>query len=161
MISHVEPLVDAAIASMLSGLNDAIDGINAVNDDFEVPLVTADGYRPGGVAGLSAVWPFVEVSASDQLLTGPALSQVEWDGEATMIVALWCRHANDETLYRSQTRYGAALTQVLLSAGAFGADNVVSRARVAYRRNPETSQTEQLAGFVVVVCQVITLEDTI
>lgn len=160
MIEHLEPLVDAAIASLRAGLNPALDTINAAHNDLEVERVRDDAYAPGGLGTPAVVWPVVEVSASDVLGSGPTVQQAAWNrAESTMIVALWCRNVNDEALYRSQLRYGQALLQVLIANDAFGAESYVERWRASYRRrNPEQGPADQLEGFVVVVLQVITDE---
>lgn len=161
MIEHVEPLVDACLASLRAGLNDVIDIINSDHSDFELPLVDLDAYTPGGLAQAAVVWPNVEVSAADSYLTLPTNQQVAWDrSETTMIVALHCRHVDDETLYRSAMRYGQALLQVLSTNNTFGENARVERARVAYRRNPETGETEQLTAFIVIAVQVIVDDET-
>lgn len=156
MLQHVEPLVDAAIASLRAGLNDVIDVINVEHADFELPYVGLDSYRAGGLAKASTVYPFVEVVASDSILSLPSNMQVAYDrSETTMICAAWCRHVDDEVLYRSAMRYGQAVLQVLSTNDAFGTNARVERARASYRRNPETRQSEQLVAGVVIVVQVI------
>lgn len=161
MIEHVEPLVDACLASLRAGLNDVVDVINGDHSDFELPHVNLDAYTPGGLARPATFWPNVEVSAADNYLTLPTNQQVAWDrSETTMIIALHCRHVDDETLYRSAMRYGQALLQVLSTNDTFGTNARAERARTAYRRNPETGQSEQLEAFIVVAVQVIVDDET-
>jgi hypothetical protein len=160
-IEHIEPQVRAGVASLKAGLNPAIDAINAAHSDFAIEHVPDAAYHPGGLAKAPTVWPVVEVSASDVLLSDVAIGQSAFNrAESTMIVALWCRHVDDEQLYYSQLRYGQALLQVLLTLNAFGDTVYVERGRASYRRrNPEAGAPDQLVGFVVVVLQVVTDEE--
>lgn len=159
MVDDAEPLVDAAIAALRANLNGAITTINQAEQDFELDPVRDDAYRPGGIAGVSPFYPFVEVTASDVLLSQPTNQQVAWNrSETTVIFAIWAQHADDETLYRSTLRYARALKQVISTAGAFGDEAWVERVRVSYRRNPENRQTEQLTGFAIVAATVVTDE---
>lgn len=156
MIDGVEPLVDSCIASLRAGLNDVIDVINIEHSDFPLPYVHLDAYAPGGRAKAPVVWPYVEVSAADSFLSEPTIQQAAWNrAESTVVCAAWCRSVDDEVLYRSAMRYGQALLQVLSTNDTFGANARVERARVAYRRNPESGENEQLVACVVIAVQVI------
>lgn len=161
MITHVEPLVDACVASLQAGLNAVIDAINLEHDDFVLQHVSDDALKPGGLAKATVVYPFVEISAADVLLSQPTNMQVAYDrSETTVVVAAWCRDVDDERLYRTVMRYGQALLQVLSTNDAFGTNARVERARVQYRRNPETGTNEQLVACVVVATQVIVDDET-
>lgn len=154
--THVEPLVDAAIASLRANLNDAIDAINAErNDAFELEHVPDDAYAPGGLGRPPTSWPVCEIAPPDTLLTNASNAQAAWDSETTMIVAFWHRHVDDETLFRHQIRYGEALLQVLMTLDAFGPEQYVERCRVTRRRrNPEAGPAEQLTAFTILALQV-------
>jgi len=146
--------VDAAILTLRDDLNDTIDAINATNNDFALDRVDDEAYFPGGLAGEATMYPFVEVSASDEIVSIPAIEQAAWSSDCTLIVCVWLRHVHDETLYRSQLRYGQAVMSVLAQKGAFGAELWTNSMRAAYRRNPETETTEQLIGAALVVSSI-------
>lgn len=152
LFDHLEPVVDAALASLRADLNDTIDAVNSLYDDFAIAHVDPDAYYPGGLNGPSILFPFVEVSASDEIVTVPTVRQVAWTvATMTLIVCVWTRHVDDETLYRSQLRYGQATASVLAQADALGTELATDTIRAAYRRNPETDQTEQLLGAAIIV----------
>lgn len=155
---HVEPVVDATVAALRARLNTRLDEITAeFNDGIpldHVPVST--GYAVGGLVRTPTNWPFVEVSVSDDDVSGGTLGQVAWNqASANVIVALWCRHVDDETLYRMTMRYGRAIGAVLSERATYGDDAYVDRLRWQYRRNPETRESEQLDGVVLVFVTVI------
>lgn len=155
---HVEPVVDATVEALQAGLNTKLDDIALEHGDGipldHVPVET--GYFPGGLVRPPTAWPFVEVSVSDADLSGGSLGQVAWDrASANVIVCLWCRHVEDETLYRMMLRYGRGIGAVLTERGTYGDDAYVDTIRWAYPRNPETKEMAQLSGGVLVFASVI------
>lgn len=161
MIQHVEPLVDACIATLRAGLNDVIEAINSEHSDFALPLVDLDAYAPGGRVKLPVRWPYVEISVPDSFLSQPTIQQVAWNREeTTMVCAVWCRDVDDERLYRSAMRYGRALLQVVSTNNTFGENAYVEYARAHYRRNPESGENEQLVACVVISARVVVDDET-
>lgn len=151
---HVEPLVDACVATLRGALNDRIDAVNARHLDFELEHVDVDAYHPGGLSSSVAVlWPFVEVSISDTAYVNASIGQALWDASARCYVAVWCRHPDDETLYRSMLRYGQAALSVLMERDTFGAEVYASQIAVRYRRNPEAQTADALEACAMLVCE--------
>lgn len=156
-LRHVEPVVDATVAALVARLNTKLDEIVVEKGDG-VPLehVPESAYFPGGLARPPTTWPFVEVSVSDSNLSGGTLGQVAYNSaQANVIVCLWCRHVDDETLYRMMMRYGRAVGAVLTERATYGDDAYVDTIRWAYPRNPETREIDQLSGGVLVFASVV------
>ena len=156
-LRHVEPIVDATVAALRARLNLRLDEIVAeMSDGVPLEHVPSTEYRVGGLARPPTFWPFVEVSVSDSDISGPTIGQAAYNtATANVIVALWCRHVDAETLYRMTMRYGRAIGAVLSERATYGNDAYVDRLRWAYRRNPETRESEQLDGLVLVFATVV------
>jgi len=155
IFDHLEPIVDVALATLRRDLNDTIDLINAAHDDFAIDHVPDDSYFPGGLAQPATFYPYLEVSASDQLVSAATVAQVAWTVSTTrLIIVAWCQHVDDEVLYRSQLRYGQAIMSVVAPRGALGDEVWTEEMQAVYRRRDITIEGsgEQMIGSVAIVC---------
>lgn len=153
---HVEGMLDSCLLALRTRLNLAIDELNGeLGTDLE--NVPPSAYYVGGLASsVSISWPFVELSVSDANYDQPALQQAQWNARATAYASIWCRHVDDEALYRATLRYGRALLAVLLAPDTFGDELWVDAVRVMYRRNPEAAgQDQALEACALVACTIV------
>jgi hypothetical protein len=150
-IRHLEPLLDAAVASLRAGLPTAIAAVNAAHSDFQVETVPDDAMFVGGFT--TAVYPMIEVASPDwtmqQLSVGQFSSELAWP----LVVKVTAMDMTAQLLYRRLLRYVSAILAVLLDPDAIpGCDVDRDRGvRGAYAFNPESGEIQELDGAAIIV----------
>lgn len=155
----LEPLLDAAVASLQAGLPTSITTINGEYSDFVLPTPDTDAYYPGGL-GVYLKFPSVEVAAPDWNLGTPSVGQHHWEGTATVMARVLWQHPDFLTLHRGVLRYTRCLIEVLSAADAFGAGQTVQTMRGYVRVNPETGEREEFIAGALVVCTLDIVEQS-
>lgn len=143
---HIEPNLDAAIASLKANLPGSIAVVNAQFTDFDIPTPAADGYSLGAMPVIYQALPLVEVAAPDWTMEGFSIQQLSADMTLSIVVRVTLEHPDADTLYRSAMRFARALIDVLIQPDAFGPTVSVSRVRGAYRVSPEQSDRMEVTG---------------
>jgi hypothetical protein len=160
-VIHLEPFLDGALASLRANLPARLAALSTSSVPLDPP---ADDGGPLGSPGLDYYagvvrkplrYPLVEVAAPDWTMTDFDLGQLTGDFDFPMMASATLRIVDpaalhSDRMYRSQMRYAAAILNVLLEPGAFGDGATVVSARGAYRQNPETRETEEIVGGVVI-----------
>lgn len=146
---HLEPVLDAALATLRANLTTRIAEVNGEHSDFSIEDVPDENFHVGGFVAIS--YPMVEVAAPDWTLTDLSIAQKAGTFVPAVVVRLSALAAGDgpERLYRRMVRYGQALLLTLIQPDAFGAGVTIdpsSGIRGAYRFNPEEEEREEAFG---------------
>lgn len=158
-ITHLEPLLDAAIAALRTNLDAAIAAVNAAHSDFPLDDVPSDAILLGGFD--TAVFPMIEVAAPDWTLTRISVGQIAGTLDLSLVVKVTAIDYTPELLYRRLLRYVSAIIAVLLDPAALGGGVYVDKdrgIRGSYRFNPETGEQDNLTGSGVLVVYLTTDE---
>lgn len=156
LIRHLEPYIDAAVATLRASLPAAIDAVNDnhLDDGHDITLdhVPSERVHFGGYIDLS--YPLVEVASPDFAYRNWSLAQLLADAQFSIVVRLLCQDADPEKLYRRSLRYGSALLATLVQPDAFGPGTTIDPdlgVRGSYRHDPEGGEREELVGSTLIV----------
>ena len=153
----LEPLLDAAVATLKSELPTRIGVVNQEYTGFVLPVPDTDAYYAGGLSTYLK-FPSVEVAAPDWNLANPSLAQVTWEGTAQVMARVIWQHMDFDTLHRGMLRYSRCLAEVLSGQDCFGVGQTVTSLRGFVRFNPETGEREEFVAGALVVCQLDVVE---
>jgi hypothetical protein len=123
------------------GLADS-DGNSEVVLDMPAPGLYPDGgWAPGG-CDARILHPTVEVAVPDLALENFTLGQTDADAAFTLVICCWHKDARFPVLERTSKRFIAAVHSCLIVPNMLG-DATISRARFAWRTNPEQRDADQ------------------
>ena len=155
-----EPFLAEALSSLRARLPARIDAINETSADVVLEKPRDDGGPIGspdldyylGAVVKPLRYPLVEVAVPNWTMTGFDLGMLTASASFPMLVGLTARDASlsSDRLYRMMLRYTRAILNVLLEPNSFGQGAVVTAVSGAYRQNPESNQSEEVIGAVVV-----------
>lgn len=150
-IKHLEPIVDAAKATLVQNLAAAVAAVNAAHTDFQIEDVPADQIYIGGFT--VARYPMVEVAVPDWTMSRISVAQYGSSLDMPLVVKVSAVAYDSDRLYRTLLRYVSAIIDVLIEPGAFpGVDVDRDRGiRGTYRFNPEADTVEDLNGSAIIV----------
>lgn len=99
-----------------------------------------------------AEFPAIEVSGPNGTLSNLPVSQARGDVASTLVVVVWNRHPDWETLARRHYAYSEAVMRTLMQDGAFGARVTLQRddaVRAVYGfADPESREFSEHTAFV-------------
>lgn len=151
-----EEFADAAAATLFAELPAALaaqTARHAATDEalgitVELAAPAWEDYHPGGVQVVTA-YPTVEVAVPDMLAGNFSIDGYDADVQFTLVVRVFDRDADHQTLYRKMNRLVAAVVGTLTRRGALS-DAEVSGLRVALRFNPETEEQDHVVSGVLI-----------
>ena len=154
--------IRTTIESLRDGLPDRITAFNAASTTVQLTAPADDsgalrprrpelGYVFGGSPHYGAgEFPVVEVAIPDALIENLAISQVEGDFDASVVVAIWVGRTGGEdfdVLYEIVTAYAECITDVLLQPDAIYPGETVDRIRFAFAANPDRRERDEMETF--------------
>lgn len=155
-IRHLEPFIDACVATLRANLAAEVDAVNdhhnADGHSITLDHVPTDRIFFGGFTELN--YPLIEVASPDFAYRNWSLAQLIADQSFSIVIRLLVLDADPEKLYRRNLRYGSAIIAALVEPDAFGAGTTIDPdigVRGSYRHDPEADTREELTGSTLLV----------